>query len=317
MPLKPLPLKARPRPKPLRLPRGKAVTIAAGFRFNDGVVLCADTQETVLHAKSAVPKLRIEPFNKLKKDSPQELVVAMAGSGDGPWIDHLTEISWRNACDAVSFDDACARIERTLKDAHREYAELFQVGYMPQADLVYGVKMQGRSSLFKASGPIVNRCPDYSSIGAGYYMADFLASRMHHSDLTASECSILAAYVLFQCKEYVEGCGGDSHIAVLKNSGKSFVLGNRFADRVSLQLQVTDGVIAGITLNAANKDISTRKFKALMRQAMEWIDVFRKESRKEIPDYEQALARLKEEHEHSMLLKSIRMSFRAQNRKPK
>ena len=34
-------------PKPLRLPRRKALTIAAGFNFADGVMLCADTEMTV------------------------------------------------------------------------------------------------------------------------------------------------------------------------------------------------------------------------------------------------------------------------------
>ena len=47
-------------PKPSRPPRRKAVTIIAGFRSDEGIVICADTQETVEGTKRNVPKLRYE-----------------------------------------------------------------------------------------------------------------------------------------------------------------------------------------------------------------------------------------------------------------
>ena len=52
-------------------------------------------------------------------------------------------------------------------------------------------------------------------------MADFLASRVHQRYLPGTQAVILAAYVLFQCKEYVEGFGGDSNIAILNETGTS------------------------------------------------------------------------------------------------
>ena len=79
-----------PKPEPKRLPRRKAVTIAAGFRFNGGVILCADTQEVIAHSKTSVPKLRLEP-TMIAKDSPDDLMIAMAGAGNGPFIDKLIE----------------------------------------------------------------------------------------------------------------------------------------------------------------------------------------------------------------------------------
>jgi len=71
------------------------MTIVAGLRCANGIVLCADTQETKNElSKINVPKLRIEPWFKAGKDSPEELMIAVAGAGDGPFIDKIIERAW-------------------------------------------------------------------------------------------------------------------------------------------------------------------------------------------------------------------------------
>jgi hypothetical protein len=52
-------------------------------------------------------------------------------------------------------------------------------------------------------------------------ITDFLAARMKPTMLDLHQCVILAAYILFQAKEHVDGCGGESQIAVLRHKGKS------------------------------------------------------------------------------------------------
>jgi hypothetical protein len=55
------------RKKPIRLPRSVRMTIAAGFVCKDGVILCADTQETIPgYTKTDAQKLRsfeCDPLN--------------------------------------------------------------------------------------------------------------------------------------------------------------------------------------------------------------------------------------------------------------
>jgi hypothetical protein len=41
------PFRPRPLPKPLRLGKRKSVTIAIGILCSDGIILCADSQESV------------------------------------------------------------------------------------------------------------------------------------------------------------------------------------------------------------------------------------------------------------------------------
>lgn len=199
------------------------MTIIAGFRCHDGIVICGDTQETVSNiSKRNVPKVRVEPMIWDDPDTVPGLVAGFCGAGHGPFIDMLTTKAWRAVeKDAVNLDDACERIDAVIKAVYHEYGQIYQSGQCPEVELIYGVKMGGRSRLFSATGPIVNEVERYKSAGAGYYMADFLASRMSPHGLDVYQSAILAAYILFQAKEHVDGCGGESHVAVLRHEGKS------------------------------------------------------------------------------------------------
>ncbi len=133
------------------------MTIIAGFRCSGGIVLCADTQETVGEiSKRNVPKLRYESLDPLL--SGIDLGVAFCGaSNNGPFVDKIVDLAWDAAKRTTSLDDAAKAIEETIKTAYQEFGEIYQSGYCPEADLVYGIKMQGDSRLFSALGPIVNQ----------------------------------------------------------------------------------------------------------------------------------------------------------------
>jgi len=273
------------------------VTIVAGFRFNTGVILCADTQETILHAKTSVPKLRLEPAIKIGRDSPDDLMIAMAGAGDGPFIDKLIELAWEKASTAATLNDACTTIETTIKETHKEYGEIFQPGYLPSAELIYGVKMHGDSKLFSSTGPIVNEKQVYGSIGAGYYMADFLAARMHKRYIPGSSAVILAAYVLFQCKEHVDGCGGESHILTLNEDGSSNFIDPWRVNFATQQLQVHDSYISNLLLSAPDYSLSDDQFKQQLQAASITIDLIRNSGRRTSDSHDRFLDAMKESNE--------------------
>lgn len=262
-----------PAPKPKRFPERKAVTIAAGFKCPGGIVLCADTQETVAGlSKRHVPKLRVEPSGFLLATSAlrgYDLAVAFCGSTDnGPFLDEIVETAWKSVQEAESLDDACEKIRVSIKESYREAGEVYQTGYCPSANLIYGVKKGGQSKLFEASGPSVNEKNSYCSAGAGYYMADFLASRMYSHELTIQQCIILAAYVLFEAKEHVDGCGGDSHIAVLRNNGHSGLEDSLKIKSITEMLQSIDTHLGRLVLDSANFDLDEERFAANFNAAL-------------------------------------------------
>lgn len=237
------------------------MTIIAGFKSWEGVVICADTQETTEHSKRRIPKLVFEPRGH-DNGSTDDLAVAFCGSSDnGPFVDKLIASSWEDAQTATSLDEVCKAIEVSIKSTYAEFGRIYQRGYCPSADLIYGVKMYNGTKLFSAHGPVVNEKHGYESSGIGYYMADFLSERMYRDHLNLRQCVILAAYVLFQAKEHVEGCGGDSHIAVLRDDGVSGRVGWTEVEAITEMLKLADEEIGRILFDVADFEVSDGKLK--------------------------------------------------------
>jgi 20S proteasome alpha/beta subunit len=281
--IKPFPKPSTKRP---RLPRRNAVTIIAGFKSYEGVVLCADTQETVEHAKRHVPKLRFEPHKYKSLDSSEvhdsNLAAAFCGAGEGPFIDKLVEEAWKRAEPATSLGDACTEIETSIKQQYRDFGRIYQRGMCPEVQLIFGVKMDGDSKLFTAMGPIVNERQGYDSGGVGHYMADFLARRMYKDYLTLHQCVILAAYILFQSKEHVEGCGGDSQIAVLRENGASGSVNWSRIKAITTLLDSADSEVGTLLLHSANLELEDKNFKETIDLTITLLDTFRSNQRDEI-----------------------------------
>jgi len=264
------------------------VTIIAGFRCSDGIVVCADTQETISSiSKRNVPKLRFEPSNHLPF-SGDDLAVAFCGASDnGPFIDKVVDNAWKQAKLHSSLDEVCSAIEQSIKDTYEEYGRIYQPGYCPQAELIYGVKIHGHSKLFSALGPAVNEKDTYCSGGAGYYMADFLAGRMYSDGLDIHQCIILAAYILFQAKEHVDGCGGDSQIAVLREDASSGCLELERIGFINKNLDDADRNLSRLLLYSANLSFAKREYKKQVASVLDLLESARDNQLKDVKQWQQ------------------------------
>jgi hypothetical protein len=247
------------------LPKRQVVTIIAGFRCQDGIVVCADTQETSGSAKRSVPKLQCFQGPVSSQDGQSlinpDLALAICGAGDGPFIDKITSQAWEAIQHVSDVWEASDRVELMIKETYKDFGQIFQPGSCPQVDLIYGIKIGGASRLFEAKGPVVNET-NYSSDGAGYYLADFLTSRMRGDAwLNVRQTVILAAYILFQAKEHVEGCGGESHIAVLREGESSGMVDFRLIQHLTEYLKIADLYTGEMLL--ASSDFSLPEYKVL------------------------------------------------------
>jgi hypothetical protein len=256
------------------------VTIIAGFKCDDGIVICSDTQETVLHSKRQVSKLRYERASFSQEVD--RLSAAFCGAGDGPFIDKIVENCWAAARLASDLDEACSGVEGEIKRTYTEFGSVYQPGFCPAVDLIYGLKQADQSRLFVARGPVVNEKFDYDSSGAGYYMADFLAARMYHAGLNLREGVILAAYVLHQAKEHVEGCGGESQIAVLRNNGISGRVDPGRINAITECLKFADRQTGGLLLSTADVEIDDEAFSELARSFESVLTTVRQDTRREM-----------------------------------
>jgi hypothetical protein len=259
------------------------VTIIAGFKSYEGVVLCADTQETREHAKRKVSKVRFEPRNIHGLEiHHSNLAAAFCGAGDGPFIDKLIEEAWKAAKDSSSLDEACENIKGSIEYQHEKFGKIYQPGFVPETQLIFGIKMDGDSKLFTSLGPVVNEKDGYDSGGIGYYMADFLAGRMYKDHLTVRQCVILAAYILYQAKEHVEGCGGDSQIVVLRERESSGFVDWRRIEAITKLLSHADHEIGDLLLTSANLDITDEKLKETIDLSISFLHIFRNNGKEEL-----------------------------------
>jgi hypothetical protein len=274
----------KPCPKPERLPERKAVTIIAGFRCEDGVVICGDTQETSDIHKKNVTKVTVFPHDVEAKAviAQADLIAAFCGAGNGPFIDMLIRKAWESTAPSVDLEQACDFIEQTIKDTYEEYGKIFQPGECPSVVLIYGVKKNGESRLFRSDGPVVNPVPECTSDGAGYFMADFLSSKMYDRRLTVYQCAILAAYILFQAKEHVEGCGGDSHIAVLRNMKPSGHVDSARVEAITEVLHKVDTALAEALIATADLSASQQTVDYHVGWLQNVINIYRQKAIEEI-----------------------------------
>ena len=199
-------------PKPQRR-LSKSMTIAIGFRCKDGVILCADTQETFDGTKRNVPKLVVKDGST--EDIP--LVLAVAGAGDGPFIDRLITDVWRAIGNCQELDDACLAADDEILRVYDRYASSFG-GNMPSVELVYAIRSRNGVRLFHASGQIVNEV-GHRSIGVGHILSDYLTERVYFDDMYVTVALQVATYILKETKQYVDGCGGESHIVLIPDEG--------------------------------------------------------------------------------------------------
>lgn len=262
------------------------MTIIAGFRCHDGVVVCADTQETVDFSKRNVKKVRVEPwFMHSPTLFGNSVAITVCGAGEGPFIDHLSSRAWNAAKSSESLDEACCQIETAIKNAYQEYGSIFQQGYCPLVELIYGVKYGQESRLFSAHGPVINEVEEYCTGGIGSYMADYLASRMFTAGLSLHQCVILAAYILLQAKEHVVGCGGDSHIAILRHDGSSGLVDRSRVEAITKLLDAVDRQLGDVLLASADFR-STTEVSEKLKIATDIIDLYRTGAADEIANHD-------------------------------
>src|SRR6185437_14461788 len=242
---------------------GQIVTMIAGFRCQDGIVVCADTQETLGSAKRNVPKLELTngPTWSAERNEliNHDLALALCGAGHGPFVDKVASRAWDALRGVADIQEASEAVELMIKQTYQEFGQIYQPGSFPEAELIYGITIGGQSRLFQACGPLVLE-RSYASSGIGHYLADFLAERMgangEHGCLTTRECVAIAAYILFQAKEHVEGCGGNSHIAVLRESESSGMVDFQLVEHLTEYLKLADRFTGELLLNTADFSMS-------------------------------------------------------------
>jgi hypothetical protein len=291
-----------PAPKPRRLPSAKCMTITVGFVCSNGIVLGADSRESFDGSalKRSVSKLVVFPPLESEYGKAPDRRAVFTGSGNSQFIDKLIEeMSIEVASAGSSIEEIAAAVEKRTKQIYREYRNYYHAGYMPQAEITYGLWCGDKSALFLAQGPIVKEIGrlfhptgpkgqkpppsfriGYQGTGQGNEITDYINARMSFPSLNVSDGIVLATYMLEQAVAHASGCGGKISIAWLANDGTAEMVDTE--QYTSNFFKSLDHQLSWLFVNTANSQCSDKELESKWNAAKE------------------SLFRLREDHKQSI-----------------
>ncbi len=200
------------------------MTIAAGFKFSDGVLLCADTQITY-QGIAKVSGTKILPFEF--KGNGSKVVFAFSGSVN------YAKGGIKQCVRAISKLSAVSReeLENAICDSLNAYFQKliykhphYQLVGGPDFSLVIGLwSPKDGLGLYETMDAVVTEVTEHDKFtitGMGGTLGRYLAGpMMGHSGYSMADISTISTHVLSEVMANVEGCGKGGEFVVLTKEG--------------------------------------------------------------------------------------------------
>lgn len=225
---------------PSRLPLRRRMTAILGFNYLDGVLMMADTEESLGgDAKSECDKLHRFIF---QAGTPVFLAgtVITGGSGDSHVINcanqELFKFFTTQLKEGISLSDALNEFARRF---FRESAEGYQglSGYVPiqNFDMLVAINImaQKRTWLFRWTGNQMFIVPPEShfSVGAGISQIHPMLRDTQFQG-TRESMLFIGLRMMFHAKRAVVGVGGKTEVIALENDGRTYFWGTDLTTKV-------------------------------------------------------------------------------------
>jgi 20S proteasome alpha/beta subunit len=185
------------------------VTLVAGFRCKNGVLICADSQHTGSYVKFAAPKLWTDRNRAIVAGACTDVVyLKMAVDEISDKFEHLKRWTEKSVNGAIS--DALAQVYKAIRTA------VGAKNQGPQLFLMIGVRLDDwKAILITTSATAIAIVNEFDFIGAGEEVARLLISPFYDSNLCVTEMQRIAAYCFRFAKVSGSWSGGDTHIGTV------------------------------------------------------------------------------------------------------
>jgi 20S proteasome alpha/beta subunit len=192
------------------------MTIAAGFKINDGILLCADTRLTG-GIKLERSKLESFPIG-------DDVNVALAFAGD----DFLMWNAIDDCRDKLLAKDAdvssLPKIKQLVRDALRPLSQEYPQERM---QLLVAVRLGQDLNLLATSEARLKEVRVYECIGSGEALAHYILDTSFNRKVSLPQARMLAAHALLAAKDVDEPCGGHSEMLLLRSDGSVETMAQR------------------------------------------------------------------------------------------
>ena len=182
------------------------MTIALGFRAPDGIVLCTDSQMT----KEGGLKFNDKKIFNIVNER-WTAGIAFAGSADlmkniVDELDGLLSDLERDGPPVTVQAQMC--LEQVAESFSKKYRDKVVEFLFGISDGLYG------KALFSVRGKVVSR-GEREYIGVGDSSVIRYLAGLFGGPMDASQCLLLACYMVHQAKEFIDQCGGPIQTCVL------------------------------------------------------------------------------------------------------
>lgn len=213
--------------KPKRKPKRPTVTIAAGFKFDQGILFCADTKITtdIKTDESKISALRYPGGN---------CTTVFTFAGCVPYARMLVRRCEERITGLTSLHGVPLSMKTVEDNIEDCLVEFYQTHVYPHPDpdsvapeLLIGIWLKGETRLLTAVETTLNLVSDYECCGTGAYLARYWVRQFYNAhrhqqlqDLpSASQTALIANCALSSVMEYDESCGGRAEFQVLGIDG--------------------------------------------------------------------------------------------------
>ncbi len=198
------------------------MTIAIGLHAIDGMVVAADTQETLGSYKSTESKLLIANHESEKTGA-----IVITGAGDAGYLDCINQeicalFVRRKSWDSFSF---LRTLKKHVIEFHHNHVvpfAAFPYDERPSLGIIIGAQIQGRNCLWESEKSAVFGAKKYFAIGLGRAYAQMMLRR-YWKQMDTVRAASLAAYILYHVKNTVDGCGHETQIVIIKDGRAKYV----------------------------------------------------------------------------------------------
>ncbi|MFY9790583.1 MAG: hypothetical protein WAJ99_05340 [Candidatus Sulfotelmatobacter sp.] len=204
--------------------RSERMTIAVGILAHDGIVVAADTQETVGSHKADESKILIANQG-LEQDKAG--AIALTGAGDAGYLDSLNQDLCAAFLKKKIWSPAAllTKSKNILKDFHNDHVvpyARFPEHDRPQVNLVMGAQFSNNYCLWTTEKSTLHVSRKYCAVGLGRAYAQVMLKRFW-APMNTVQATSLAAFVIFHVKNTVDGCGNQTQIVIIKDGFAKWV----------------------------------------------------------------------------------------------
>jgi len=263
-------LKPHSQPKSTRLKRPIWMTIAAGFRADGGVVLSADTQETIPdYLKTHASKIAVFQYR-------EEFRLALTGAGGSDMIQMIYQELMDKFQEDKKWDYPVleSAVRNVVYDAQIKHVLPYPSNDRPNFQLLIALQVKGKQvRLLKSVDTTVRRVEDFACVGE-VALAHYAAGAVQFSEMPVCFARSYAIYMLQLVKAFSPNCGKRTEVTVFYDDWDAELLSQEFIQTEEAHIARIAGLAHALTINSfahrANKDSLQEDLEHIKRHIEEY-----------------------------------------------